>query len=615
MHQMYNINDYIIELDKIGKIIIYLRKSREDIIDGRYASTEETLARHEEQLQQWAEANIGYRIPEKHIFKEVVSGEKIQNRPVFKEVMKIIETEQIGGVLVVNPSRLSRGDLKDCGTIIDMFSVTDTMILTPAKLYNLKNKYDKRFFKDELLRGNDYLEMTKELLQNGRHWSTSIGKFIGSVAPYGYDRVTCKEMKVSDGKGFTLRPNEKAEIVKLMFDMYVAGNGCYKIAAHLNEIHAPYIDDKPWERCKVQRILKNTTYYGWLTYGELSTVEKIIDGEKVTFRRLNKNCPIYKGLHEPIISKEQWDTVQSRLSTGETPTRKGKETRNPLAGLVKCRSCQRAMVYNADTREIAKKRVHDLDEKELLKFLNEHKKKAKLSARQLSEILGVKKHYAQDWFGTNADRFHPNSPRFVEKWDEIKKAVHITTDKYDKAVTEFASNFREMRLVCSGQSCSSISSKLSVVESMVIEKVKNRFEEYNYFLDNYAVEITKKVNAAKTAVKNIDKSLELKEKQLKNAKIAYEKGIDSIDEYIERKTELIAEIEELNEKKRKASSADEADEVETIKKSVPILQRVFESYYELTSGERNALLRTVIESIEYTRIDGEEITLDICWII
>lgn len=76
----YNLNDYRIEVDKLGKIIIYLRKSREDIIDGRYASTEETLARHEEQLQQWAEANLGYRIPENHIFKEVVSGEKIRNR-------------------------------------------------------------------------------------------------------------------------------------------------------------------------------------------------------------------------------------------------------------------------------------------------------------------------------------------------------------------------------------------------------------------------------------------------------------------------------------------------------------------------------------------------------
>ena len=611
----YNLNDYRIEVDKLGKIIIYLRKSREDIIDGRYASTEETLARHEEQLQQWAEANLGYRIPENHIFKEVVSGEKIKNRPVFKEVLKMTETETIGGILCINVSRLSRGELKDCGTIIDTFSVTDTKILTPQKIYDLQNKYDKRFFKDEILRANDYLEMTKELLQNGRHWSTSIGKFVGSVAPFGYDRVTCKEMKVADEKGFTLRPNADAETVKQIFDMYTSGNGCYKIASHLNSTHTPYIDDKQWDRCIIQRILKNTTYCGFLTYGEITTVEKMIDGEKLTFRRKNNDCPIYKGLHTPVVSKEQFDIVQGKLKLGESPTRRGNETRNPLAGLVKCSVCNRAMVYNADSRESSKKRVHELDRNELLQFLNEHKKKAKLSARKLSEILNVKKHYCQDWFGGNVGRFHPNSPLFVSKWHEIKKAVNIETDKYDKAVTEFAPVTRETRLVCSGHSCAATSAVLSAVEKLVIEDVKKRFDDYTYFLDNYAVEITKKETAAKKAIKNIEKSIEQKEKQMKNAKIAFEKGIDSIEEYIDRKTELVAELEELKEKKRKAEEANEENDTETIKKSVPILKNVFNSYYELSTGERNTILRTIIESIEYTRIDGGEISLDICWLI
>lgn len=102
---------------------------------------------------------------------------------------------------------------------------------------------------------------------------------------------------------------------------------------------------------------------------------------------------------------------------------------------------------------------------------------------------------------------------------------------------------------------------------------------------------------------------------MKNAKIAFEKGIDSIEEYIDRKTELVAELEELKEKKRKAEEANEENDTETIKKSVPILKNVFDSYYELSTGERNTILRTIIESIEYTRIDGGEISLDICWLI
>ena len=145
--------------------------------------------------------------------------------------------------------------------------------------------------------------------------------------------------------------------------------------------------------------------------------------------------------------------------------------------------------------------------------------------------------------------------------------------------------------------------------------MKKRFEDYTYFVDNYAVEITKKIASAKKTAASIDKDIALKEKQIRNAKIAYEKGIDSIEEYIDRKKELLSEIDALNEKKNKIVNADEEEKTITIKKSVPILKNVFESYNELSSGERNALLRTIIESIEYNRMGGGEIKLDICWLV
>ena len=54
----------------VKKIIIYLRKSREEQING-YGSVEFTLERHEEILQTWALNNLGYKIPEECIFREV----------------------------------------------------------------------------------------------------------------------------------------------------------------------------------------------------------------------------------------------------------------------------------------------------------------------------------------------------------------------------------------------------------------------------------------------------------------------------------------------------------------------------------------------------------------
>ena len=151
--------------DDLSNIIIYLRKSRSD---DPYMSVEEVLAKHETQLQEYAASVFGTPVPEEQIFREVVSGETIADRPVMKEVMKLLELGNIKGVLVIEPQRLSRGDLEDCGRIINVFRYTNTLVITPPKTYDLSNEYDRKFFEMELTRGNDYLEYTKKILNRGR---------------------------------------------------------------------------------------------------------------------------------------------------------------------------------------------------------------------------------------------------------------------------------------------------------------------------------------------------------------------------------------------------------------------------------------------------------------
>ena len=65
--------------------VIYLRKSR---ADNPNESVEEVLAKHEEMLQEYAMKELGVKIPEKWIFREVVSGETIEERPKMSEVLK-----------------------------------------------------------------------------------------------------------------------------------------------------------------------------------------------------------------------------------------------------------------------------------------------------------------------------------------------------------------------------------------------------------------------------------------------------------------------------------------------------------------------------------------------
>ena len=68
--------------------IIYLRKSRQD---NEYETVEEVLHKHEKQLQEYAASHFGSRIPEDRIYREVVSGETIDDRPEINKLLKEIQ--------------------------------------------------------------------------------------------------------------------------------------------------------------------------------------------------------------------------------------------------------------------------------------------------------------------------------------------------------------------------------------------------------------------------------------------------------------------------------------------------------------------------------------------
>jgi DNA invertase Pin-like site-specific DNA recombinase len=207
--------------------IMYLRKSRQDDPN---ETVEEVLAKHEAILQEWAKRELGREISEDCIYREIISGESLAERVEVQKVLNRIEDLNVVGVLVVEPQRLSRGDLEDCGKLISTLRYTKTLVATPMITYDMENKMERRFFQDELMRGRDYLEYTKEILSRGRIASIKRGSFLGNRPPLGYDKVTI-------GKNHTLVPNDNADVVKLIFDWYVHERlTYYQIATRLTDM-------------------------------------------------------------------------------------------------------------------------------------------------------------------------------------------------------------------------------------------------------------------------------------------------------------------------------------------------------------------------------------------
>ena len=323
------------------KYLMYLRKSR---ADGEHETVEEVLGRHYRILQDYAAAKLGGAIPEELIYREVVSGETIQDRPEMKKLLERIQSEEITGVLVVDPQRLSRGDLSDCGTIIRAFRYTETIVITPQKTYDLSDKFDRKFFEMELMRGNDYLEYVKEIMLRGRIASVNEGNFIGSVSPYGYD-------KVKDGKSYTLIPNEEADTVRLIYELWtVNGLGTTTIANRLNALHIKPRKSELWSSASIRDMLRNPVYIGKIRWNWRKTIKKYEDGELVSSRPKSKkeDWILVDGKHEGIISEEVYNASLARF--GSLPKVKAASGLcNPFAGIMHC-SCGRPMIYQPQRR-------------------------------------------------------------------------------------------------------------------------------------------------------------------------------------------------------------------------------------------------------------------------
>jgi hypothetical protein len=334
--------NYIEELNlKPDEIIDYLRKSR---ADDPTLTVEEVLARHEAILDEWVEKNLGEPIPETNKYREVVSGETIADRPEMLKVLKLIESPKIKAILVVEVQRLSRGDLEDCGRLIKILRYTNTLVITPHKIYDLRDEYDRDMFERELKRGNDYLEYTKKIMQRGTLRSVSEGNYVGSVPPYGYDKAWIIEGK---RKCPTLAINEEqANVVRMIFDLYVNKDmGMPNIAKHLDSLGIAPPRGERWSAASIKDILINIHYLGKVKWNWRKTVTIIENGEVVETRPKSQigEYLVYDGKHEAIISEDLFNAAQEKQGRNHR-TKGTTKVRNPLASLVYCQ-CGKAMTY------------------------------------------------------------------------------------------------------------------------------------------------------------------------------------------------------------------------------------------------------------------------------
>ena len=330
---------------KMDKYAMYLRKSRADI-EAEKDGEGETLARHRKILTDLA---VRKGLYVEKIYEEVVSGETIEAR---NEIQKLIQDCSAGkykGIIVIDISRLSRGNQGDAQTILDCLKFSNmnrgVLVVTPSKTYDIAHNHDdEEYMEFELFMSRREYKMIKRRLDRGKAQAVVEGNYMGGRRPYGYNIVKKKRTR-------TLEPNEnEAPYVKLIFEWTVHENlSPAKIAVRLNSMGVPPYKGNIWVHSSVRNILMNYTYAGKVVWFERVKVKTMDENGniKTKMSRFPDHFSIYDGKHTALIDLETFEAARKRLPRHRSHL--NRKLVNPLAGLVRCSKCSRSLRFKTDT--------------------------------------------------------------------------------------------------------------------------------------------------------------------------------------------------------------------------------------------------------------------------
>ena len=313
--------------------VMYLRKSRADA-EAEKRGRFETLAEHERQLTALCRER-GLEVAE--IYKELVSGESIAERAEFQKVLERVKDKDCAGIVCHAVDRLGRGDPMEYGYVLSTLRFNGCKIVTPSKTFDTANIADIQHLKLQMFVSNIEFDHIRERLHDGSRRSVENGCYIGSHAPYGYDKARI------DGRP-SLVPNEEADAVRLMYKLACEGLDKGKIARKLNSDGIKTKTGKAWTAQRVGATLSNPIYKGCLRWGYTRVVQRNVNGLIVKARdSSHEDMTLHRGLHKPLVDADTWERANAS-AFASSPVPNDMTIKNPFAGLLYCGKCGRALV-------------------------------------------------------------------------------------------------------------------------------------------------------------------------------------------------------------------------------------------------------------------------------
>lgn len=277
-------------------------RQRSVVFYGRVSTEHEAQLAALENQMQWYEDQAKFH-PNWTVLKSYIdrgiTGTQAKKRPAFMEMLNDAKYHKFDLIVTREVCRFARNTVDTLVITRQLKEIGIEVYFVEDNIWTMDNDGELRLTIMATL-AQEESRKTSERVRAGQKISRDNGVLYGNGNILGYDRL-----------GDTYVINEdQAETVRIIYDLYLRGNGFNKI---VNELVRLKRKDSSglvrWDATKVSRILHNATYKGYQGYYK-SHKNNHLDQKTIVNR--DEDTYLYvKGRFTPIISEEVWDKCKA----------------------------------------------------------------------------------------------------------------------------------------------------------------------------------------------------------------------------------------------------------------------------------------------------------------
>jgi len=331
------------------KLGVYIRLSKEDINKTYGAS--DSVTNQKKLLEDYYKSHIAEFEYAAYYIDDGYTGTDT-NREGFQRLLADIYSKKINCVIVKDLSRLSRNYADAGGIIENLFIGKNIRFISLAE--NIDSYINPESVSDIIVPitnviNDNFSYQTSKKIRQVFDYKRRSGEFIGSFAPYGYQKDPLNRNKL-------IIDPEAAEIVRSIFTWFAGGMGKSAIVRKLNDLgilcpteykyskglsyYNPHAKDKSfWSARTVTSILKNQMYAGDMVQGR----QRVKSYKTHVLEQVDPGrWYIVQDTHEPVVDKDLFNEAQL-LSSRRARIPYGESTPHIFSGILRCADCARAI--------------------------------------------------------------------------------------------------------------------------------------------------------------------------------------------------------------------------------------------------------------------------------